>query len=220
MRCLERAPEDRYASAAEVAEDLDRFLQGQPVQAQPPTRGERLRRFARRAPALAAHLVALGLLLTVAQARYLTTSDGELGLHLQVTALLLLWIGISVGLHWIGSSKAAERIAGTTLLCVDAMLITVLIGLLSEPDAPPGPLVAGYPLIIVGGAMYFHLRRVIVVTAAAITSYVALLVAEPYLADPLHYHISFIIMLLTIAFCVGHQVRRVKTLSDYFESRR
>jgi serine/threonine protein kinase len=36
MRCLERAPADRYPSAQEVAKDLDRFLQGQPVHAHPP----------------------------------------------------------------------------------------------------------------------------------------------------------------------------------------
>ncbi len=91
---------------------------------------------------------------------------------------------------------------------------------MSEPGAPPGPLLIGYPLIIVGGAMFFHARRVVIVTIASIMSYVALLVAEPHLAQPVHYHVCFLIMMLAIAGCMLHQVRRVRKLSDYFESRR
>ena len=63
MRCLERDPADRYASAGDVARDLDRFLQGKPVHAQPPTISDRVRRFARRAPVLCVHLIALSLLI-------------------------------------------------------------------------------------------------------------------------------------------------------------
>jgi hypothetical protein len=220
MRCLERDPADRYASAGEVAKDLDRFLQGQPVHAHPPTAIERLRRFARRAPALSVHLVALAMLLVVTQLRYLTTENLDLGLHLKVEGLLVGWMLISVGLHWMSRSDRSERIAGTMLLCVDAALITVLLALLTEPGAPLGPLLIGYPLIIVGGAMFFNARRVVIVTAAAVLSYVALLIAEPHLAEPVHYQVCFVIMLLAIAGCLVHQVRRVKTLSDYFESRR
>jgi hypothetical protein len=203
-----------------VAKDLDRFLQGQPVHAHPPTLIERLRRFARRAPALSVHLVALAMLLVVTQLRYLTTENLDLGLHLKVEGLLVGWMLISVGLHWMSRSDRSERIAGTMLLCVDAALITVLLALLTEPGAPLGPLLIGYPLIIVGGAMFFNARRVVIVTAAAVLSYVALLIAEPHLVEPIHHQVCFVIMLLAIAGCLVHQVRRVKTLSDYFESRR
>lgn len=220
MRCLERNPADRYPSAREVAKDLDRFLQGQPVHAHPPTAAERIRRFARRAPALSVHLIALTLLVLVAQLRYFTSSNPDLTLHLQVEGLLVFWIAVSIGLHLVGHSEVTEQIAGTALLCIDAALITVLLILLCEPGSPPGPLLIGYPLIIVGGAMFCHARRVVIVTAAAIVSYLALLIAEPYLVNPIHYQACFVIMLLAIAGCLIHQVRRVKTLSDYFESRR
>ncbi len=220
MRCLERNPEDRYASAGEVARDLDRFLQGQPVQARPPTYLERVRRFARRAPALTVHLVALLMLVIVAQLRFLMTDGLDLGLHLKITGMLLAWIATSVGLHLIARSENQERIAGTIQLCFDAALITVLLALMSEPGEPPGPLLIGYPLIVVGGAMFFNVRRVMIVTTAAIASYLALLIAEPHLINPVHYHVCFLIMLLAIAGCLIHQVRRVKTLSDYFQSRR
>lgn len=220
MRCLERDPSDRYASASEVARDLDRFLQGQPVHARPPTGIERLRRFARRSPALSVHLVALGLLLFVAQMRFLWTETRDWPLHYQITGLLTGWMLISVLLHLTGRSKTSEGVAGTALLCIDAALITVLIGLMSDRQTHPGPLLIGYPLIIVSGAMFFHVPRVVLVTIASILSYVSLLIVEPHLRQPLHYQVCFLIMLLAIAACMIHQVRRVRTLSDYFESRR
>jgi serine/threonine-protein kinase len=61
LKCLSREPGRRYASAAALAEDLRRFLRGEPIAARPTGRLERLARWARRRPAAAA-LLALTLL--------------------------------------------------------------------------------------------------------------------------------------------------------------
>lgn len=53
-RCLELRPEDRYATAAELTEDLDRWIAGEPVAARPPGAAETLLRLARRHRAWAA----------------------------------------------------------------------------------------------------------------------------------------------------------------------
>jgi serine/threonine protein kinase len=63
LKCLEKERARRYASAAELADDLRRFLEGRPVSARPVSGAERLRRWARRNP-LPAGLTAL-LALTV-----------------------------------------------------------------------------------------------------------------------------------------------------------
>jgi WD40 repeat protein/serine/threonine protein kinase len=74
LRCLQKEPGKRYASAGELAEDLHRFLAGRPILARPVGTWERAVKWARRRPAAAA-LVAVSSL-----------------------ASLLLVVGLAVGL--------------------------------------------------------------------------------------------------------------------------
>ncbi len=64
-RALAPEPERRYGTAAELAADVERFLDGRPVAAHPPSTGYRMRKFARRhrAGVAAGVLVALSLLI-------------------------------------------------------------------------------------------------------------------------------------------------------------
>jgi WD40 repeat protein len=65
LTCLHKEPQRRYASAADLAEDLRQFLDDRPVRARRASARERLRRWARRNPALAGLSAAVGLLLLV-----------------------------------------------------------------------------------------------------------------------------------------------------------
>src|SRR5262249_42722003 len=62
LKCLQKEPGRRYASAAALADDLRRFGEGRPIQARPLGWGGRLWRWGRRNPAAAA-LVATALAL-------------------------------------------------------------------------------------------------------------------------------------------------------------
>src|SRR5262249_3246548 len=57
LKAIAREPQRRYASAAELAADLRRFLDGEPVRARPLRRWERVLLWARRRPTLSALLL-------------------------------------------------------------------------------------------------------------------------------------------------------------------
>jgi eukaryotic-like serine/threonine-protein kinase len=67
LKCLQKDPAKRYTSAAALADDLRRFLRGEPVKACPTPAWERALKWGRRRPAAAALLaVSAAALLTVA----------------------------------------------------------------------------------------------------------------------------------------------------------
>jgi serine/threonine-protein kinase len=74
LKCLRKDPERRYATAADLAEDLGRFLRGEPVTARPTSLLERAFKWARRHPETALVIAAsflLAIILTVGLQRFL-----------------------------------------------------------------------------------------------------------------------------------------------------
>jgi tetratricopeptide (TPR) repeat protein len=87
LKCLRKEPDARYATAPELAADLRRFQQGEPIRARPVGRLERLAKWARRRPAVAALSGAL------------------------LTATLLLIAGLVTGIVVTTKALGQERLA-------------------------------------------------------------------------------------------------------------
>jgi serine/threonine-protein kinase len=81
LKCLQKEPASRYADCFELAEDLHRFLTGEPIRARPVGHVERVWRWCRRNPTLAA----------------------------AATAILLLFLVVSVGSTWAAFAIRAQK---------------------------------------------------------------------------------------------------------------
>jgi WD40 repeat protein len=77
LKCLQKEPSQRYGSAAALADDLGRFLAGEPIVARPVGRLERLAKWAKRRPALAG-LVAVSVVAVLALGSFAAYFTGTL----------------------------------------------------------------------------------------------------------------------------------------------
>lgn len=89
MRCLSRDPRERYGSARALADDLARYVDGRPVQARPLNAMQRLARWSRREPRLAASIACAIAVLVIGLIA--TTQQWRRAQNNAATASHLLW---------------------------------------------------------------------------------------------------------------------------------
>ncbi|MEX0717229.1 MAG: serine/threonine-protein kinase [Planctomycetaceae bacterium] len=216
LRCLEKDPQRRYATAADLADDLERYLRGELVEARSLGPWDRLRRWARREPALASHLAGTLGALAVVQVNY-QMRGVDFAYHLRIVWLLAGWAVVSVLFAWMARKPGWDHGTRFVWSAADAALLTAM---LTIADPPPGPLLIGYPLLVVTSGLFFRVRLVWFMTCVCLLSYAVLLATNPEPNVPAHYPVIFTVALAVLGFAVAYQVHRVRALSRYYERRR
>ena len=219
MKCLAKAPEQRYASAAALADDLDRFARGEPLEVRPPRLGQRLAGWTRRQPALAWRLAALAVFYVVELANYALGGVG-LRIHEQISLLVAAWAGLSILCQQFLESRRWSIPARAVWGLLDSLL---LLAILRIADGVNSPLLVGYPLLIVASGLWFRVRFVWFITALSLASYAVLVVDfyrwRPWLQgqfDPgVNRHVIFAVALVVLGSVVAYLVQRVRALSNF-----
>ncbi len=217
LKCLEKAPEQRYASAAALADDLERFLKGEALEARPQSPARRLLRWTRREPALASRLIGLAIFAAIVQVNYQLSDQAGLSLHLQVLGILAGWALASALCQRLLSAGRFPDSIRTVWAAIDVLLLTTVL-ILTENQG--SGLVVCYPLLIVAAGLWFRVGVVWFTTITAALAYGLLVLTQEAREFLPHHHVIFLVALGVLGFMVAYQVKRVRVLSQYYEHRR
>jgi serine/threonine-protein kinase len=219
LRCLEKRPELRYATAADLAEDLERYLRDEPVALQPARLGLRMRTWARRHPALAYRYAVLALCAISSQVNYYLQHPVSPSLQTEIIGALVFWAIISavcqaaLHRHWY-TSLVRFLWAGADVALVTAVLLM--------DKGFHGPLIAVYGAVIAASGLWFRVPLVLFTTGMSVLGYGILLTDNLMKGGRIqqpHWHFIYVLGLIVTGFIVAYQVHRVRALSQFYGQR-
>lgn len=226
LKCLEKDPQQRYASASELADDLESILRGEAPSVTPYSYWQRLRRWFRREPAFSLHLLALVVVALIIQGNYWLRPvlkpdipGGVLhrSVHTTILGVLGIWALVLVGLRWLGRFPEVERYLPACWCGLDVVLLTLILWLAEDELTP---LVVAYPALVVGSGLWGRRALVRWTTVMIVLAY-ALLIGHyvwrgGWQALPRAYHhLLFLVLVVLIGEAIVWQVARLQALNRY-----
>jgi serine/threonine-protein kinase len=217
LKSLEKEPEKRYRSSDELADDLQRFLAGESVHASSPNLWRRGHRWARRFPAAACRLAGITAAASIFQIRYLFAGVEDVSHHIEVMTLLGLWSAVIVVFQFLTRHPRVADSLEHAWSASDTLMLTILLLNAQETGDHLGPLLVGYPMIIVSSGMFFNVRVVVSCTMFCLLGYLSLWLYHPLEPDVPLYGFIFMAVLSILGFVTAYQVHRAKVLSRFYD---
>lgn len=217
LKCLEKSPEQRYATAEDLAEDIERFLRHENVTARPGNLYSRCKRWVRREPGFTSRLAGIALMALIIQIRFFILG-GTFSYHLKIMGLLAGWAGIcTLCQHLLMRRNDTAEVAPYWWSTADVVVLTTL---LSMAESPLGTLLVSYSAIIVAAGMWFQVPIVWYATCLSLAAYALLLTLRPEESSPPHYPIMFAVLHSVIGIMTAYQIHRVRVLNRFYRSRK
>jgi serine/threonine-protein kinase len=217
MKCLEKNPAERYPSAAALAEDLEAFLRGEPVEGTRFAVIPRIRRWARRQPALVSRLAGLFVVMIILEGAFIAMGPPvHTPIQMRMFATLGIWAAVCMLFQWVFYRNRWIAITPYFWTTADAVLLTTL---LYQADPPLGTLMAAYPLQVAVAGLFFNVAVVGWTTLVASLAYVILLLLRPDGVGLFYHPILLVALIGVTGGAVAYQVHRVRALSHFYQRR-
>ncbi|MFO0956466.1 MAG: serine/threonine-protein kinase [Isosphaeraceae bacterium] len=222
LKCLSKPRGDRYASADALADDLERFLKGEQVEARRANLARRIRTMARREPALACRLGTMALcgLIVIADITVLSRPRYDPSAVRKTLAIALTWALASILCR---AALRRERWKDLPRFAWAAADVAFFTALVYFNEGLATALVAGYFLLVAASGLWFRDHLVWFTTGTAVIAYGLLVLIESLqtreVPESPYAHFVFAAALAVTGLVIAYQVKRVRALSLYYEHR-
>jgi eukaryotic-like serine/threonine-protein kinase len=170
LKCLMKSPDDRYASAQELVDDLQLFLAGEPIKSRRLSLFRRVTRWARAKPLLASTYAVLSLMIPLHLfALYVLKIEANERIDSTLKVVLPLLL---VGIHacqWLMNSDRFRELGRITFVSLMVVGITGVLTLDSGPQSAPVPMYS--VTIIISAVVRPRISLVWITTLMAIIGY-------------------------------------------------
>lgn len=224
LKCLAKAPDERYGSAAALADELGRYLKGETLEVRPPSLMRRIIRWSRREPALATRLGVLGIFFCVQWINFFANRNSADFVAFHWKALTIIGIWTVSAIVFQRCMKSPQWWIPTCFVwgTLDSLILFFLLWI---ADGVASPLVVCYPLLLVASGLWMRVRFVWFMGALSLVSYLVHVVHFYGWRQKLHVgfdmdldrHVIFVVMLFGVAWGVANLVRRIRVLNTYYD---
>ncbi|WP_169978575.1 serine/threonine-protein kinase [Tautonia rosea] len=215
LKCLEKEPRRRYATAEELARDLDCVIRGEVVESRDLGPWLRLRRWSRREPKLAFGLLGLAAISALFGIDAWRTADQTSSEVMWVMLIMIVWAAAKLIFQRLSRIESLAYLAPPAWIVTDVILFTTVIGLV---DGVSSSLVIGYPLLIALSGLWSRVSLVWLATSLAMGGYGILALSQSSsLATENHSPGIILTALIVVGVAVAHLVRRLNAFIFFYE---